>query len=272
VVLTAAGASCAQLSGIADYAVCDNDCRGSSSGASTTGHDDAQSSEEPQPADDAPAGQEDTTESPVDATDDRSMGETNLIDGSFDAAMPPPADARADVSSPPEAGPDVAPPPVDAGLGPYCGPVGNRTRCSGSQVCCGNLTTQTNSCLAPSSCAPNATLNCSSATECPSSAPICCAQLALVADPNNDLPPKCVATTLTASCVSASSCNDAPPSNGLACKYPTTGNTGMVRLCNHDSDCTTDPATIGGGCYNFNSAPISWCATAAAGSLGVHQP
>jgi hypothetical protein len=93
--------------------------------------------------------------------------------------------------------------------------------------------------------------------------------MTLVADAANDLPPKCTATALYASC--AASCNDAPPADWTTCKYPASG-TGTVRLCSHDSDCTSDTATVGGGCYNFSGAPVSWCSTALAGIEGVHQP
>jgi hypothetical protein len=43
-----------------------------------------------------------------------------------------------------------------------------------------------------------------------------------------------------------------------------------VRLCSHDKDCASD--TANSGCYNFNSAPVSWCSAALAGLEGVHQP
>ncbi len=153
--------------------------------------------------------------------------------------------------------------------GMSCGPLASRVHCGANQVCCAALATQVNACAAAGSCASNATLTCSSASDCPSSAPICCAMLAQVPDAQNDLPPKCTSTTLSASC--ASSCNDAPPSDATTCKFPPTG-TGLVRLCNHDSDCASDTATTGGGCYNFDSGPISWCSTALEGLLGTHQP
>ena len=164
-----------------------------------------------------------------------------------------------------EAGRDAGPAPP---IGPTCGPRGATVRCYASQVCCENLAAQTNSCSA--SCASNATLPCSTASDCPTSAPICCAEMTLVPDSMNDLPPKCANTALFASC--AASCNDNPPSDATTCKYPASGTTGMVRLCSHNADCASDTATTGGGCFDFNGAPVAWCSTALTGLQGVQQP
>jgi Cellulose binding domain len=149
-----------------------------------------------------------------------------------------------------------------------CGSLTSRIKCSANQVCCATLPAQTNACSSPSACPATTTLACSTASDCPSSAPICCAKMTLVTDAANDLPPKCTATGLAASC--ASSCNDSPPANSLSCTYPPSGGTGLVRLCSHDADCTSD--TANNGCYNFNGAAVSWCSSSVAGLPGVDQP
>ena len=221
------------------------------------------------PGSDASEIAEDASQPAADVSEARSDDASTGADAVGDQSSPPPVDGGvADVSAPRDAGPDVAA-PIDAGVGPSCGPLANRVRCSGSQVCCATFASQSNSCSAPASCSSGATLACSTASDCPSSAPICCGQMTTVPDALGELPPKCTATMLAASC--AASCNDLPPSDGTTCKYPPVG-VGTIRLCSHDADCTSDPATIGGGCYNFNSAPVSWCSTATAGVEGTHQP
>jgi hypothetical protein len=257
-------ASCAALSGIADYSEC-QDCEGSSkspstvSDATTPGSPPMEeaSTNPPPPDNDASEGQSDVGVPPDAAALDVFV---NPTDAQPDGTSPPPVDS----------GPDSIAPVVDAatGPGPTCGPLASRSRCSGSQICCANLGPQTNSCTAASSCASNATLACSTASDCPGSSPICCAHMTTVPDAAGDLPPKCTATGLSASC--AATCSDNPPSDATTCKYPPSG-TGTVRLCSHDSDCTSDTATTGGGCYNFNGAPVSWCSTALAGVEGVQQ-
>jgi hypothetical protein len=265
-IVTAVSASCASLSGIDDYSLCSDNCLGTSKGPATV-HDDGSTSTEP-PGVDAATGDDAPTEPPEDASEMRAVEASSPLDTGLADSMPSLVDAQvADVAPPPEAGPDAVA-PVDAGVGPSCGPLASRIRCAGNQVCCANVSAQTNACSAPGSCGSNATLTCSTASDCPSSAPICCGQLALVADAMGDLPPKCTATTLAASC--AASCNDLPPSDATNCKYPSSG-TGTIRLCSHDTDCSSDLATVGGGCYNFNGAPVSWCATFAAGGEGKRQ-
>jgi hypothetical protein len=255
-------ASCEAISGLAQYSPCDN-CEEAQKSPSTV----PDSSVTPPMGEDAISIPEQTTEAD-DAPSATPDVETNPGDTGADGWTGPPVDAAGDVSSPPlDAGPDGPPPVIDAGLGTSCG--ASHARCTANQVCCAtNLAMQVNTCGSASSCPANATLNCSTAADCPTSAPICCAKLSLVTDAANDLPPKCTATGLSSSC--ASTCNDSPPVNPYSCTFPPTGGTGMVRLCSHDSDCTSDTAY--NGCYNFNSAPVSWCSTATAGLEGVHQP
>ncbi len=169
-------------------------------------------------------------------------------------------------------GTDSGAPAIEAGAvgGASCGPLASRTRCNPDQVCCESLAAQTNSCSAPASCASDASLACSTASDCPSATPICCAQMSLIPDAMNDPPPKCTVAGLSASC--AARCNESPPADATTCKYPSTGTTGTVRLCSHDVDCVSDTAATGGGCFNFNGDPVSWCSTALAGLLGTHQP
>ncbi len=178
----------------------------------------------------------------------------------------------ADVSAPAEAGPDVvSPPPVDgggdadavasppdAGLGSTCGPNKTTNRCSGSQVCCADLSTQVNTCTS-SSCPSGATIGCAVPTDCPVSAPLCCASMTL----NGGTLPKCSVSAFSSSC--KPTCADNAPASG--CTF-----TGTVRLCAHDKDCTSD--NNGMMCYNFASAPESWCTTMAIGELGegTHEP
>jgi hypothetical protein len=157
----------------------------------------------------------------------------------------------------------------DAGpAGPTCGPKGTSFQCNSNQVCCANLSTQTNACAA--TCAANASLSCTTASDCPQSTPICCAQATSTPDSKNDPSPKCTTTALSASC--ASTCNDSPPAAG--CTF-----TGTIRLCSHDTDCQSDTANplalgLANQCWNYNGAPESWCTNAAAGNGGggVHQP
>jgi hypothetical protein len=187
---------------------------------------------------------------------DESDAQPPVDSGATDTG-PPPVDSGGDS--------DSAPPDAGIGGGPSCGPAGTSVRCNANQVCCANLPAQTNSCAAPASCAANATLTCSTASDCSGSTPICCAQLSLAPDAQNDPPPKCTATRLSTSC--AATCYDTPPSNALSCTY----GPAAIRLCNHDADCTLDTANP--QCYNFNNAPISWCASTLAGAAGgTHRP
>jgi hypothetical protein len=270
VVLIVGSASCAALSGLGDYRECTDDCEGASKSPSKA-LDASQAPGESETAD-APATPGDLSAPSGDAGEGREGSDAGDLglDGS-----PPPTLVDAQIE-------DVAPLPIDAGSdsmapgidsgpggGPTCGPLASRSRCNANQVCCANLAAQTNACGAPASCASIATLTCATASDCPGSAPICCARMTLVPDAMNDLPPKCTATGLSASC--AASCSDIPPADPTNCKYPPSG-TGTVRLCSHDADCTSDTAVTGGGCYNFNGAPVSWCSTALAGTEGKHQP
>jgi hypothetical protein len=186
------------------------------------------------------------------------------------------------LTSPIDSGSDAPAPPPDAGTdgfdggsdtgsappGATCGPKGTTVRCTANQICCANLSQQTNACAA--TCAMNASLSCATASDCPSSAPICCAQAALTPDSKNDPSPRCAETGFSAACVTT--CNDLPPSSG--CTF-----TGTLRLCSHDMDCTSDTADPQGAglanqCWNYNNAPESWCTSATVGSVGggVHQP
>lgn len=266
-ILAGAMASCAALSGLQDYSACTENCDGTSRGPATV--QDASTGTSPDT--DASMTTEDASPPVEDVSEARPGDASNPADATGDQSSSPPVDgAVADVSAPQDAGPDVIA-PVDSGggVGPSCGPLASRTHCSDTQVCCASLATQSNSCSAKASCSSSATLACSTASDCPSSAPICCGQMTLVPDALGDLPPKCTATMLAASC--AASCNNLPPSDATTCKYPPVG-VGTIRLCSHDADCTSNLATLGGGCYNFNSAPVSWCSTLAAGAEGVHQP
>jgi hypothetical protein len=265
-ILAVASASCAGLAGLGDYSECTDDCEGTSRSPSKL-LDASQAPDEP--AADAPAPTDDLSAPSDDANEDR---DGSVVPDAELEASSAPLDAHSDVASPPmDAAPDSVAPVVDSGpgAGPSCGSLASRSRCNGNQVCCANPAAQTNTCTASASCASNATLACETASDCPASAPICCAQMTLVPDAQNDLPPKCTATGLAASC--AASCSDNPPSDPTTCKYPPSG-TGTVRLCSHDADCTSDPAVIGGGCYNFNGAPVAWCSTSLAGVEGTHQP
>ncbi len=265
-VLAVASASCAAVAGLGDYSECTDDCEGESRSPSKL----LDASQVPdEPAVDAAATTDDLSAPSDDAAEE---GQESAPSDAELEASPAPVDAHADVSSPPvDAAPDSVAPVVDSGpgAGPSCGPPASRSRCNGNQVCCANLAAQTNACAAPASCASNATLACETASDCPASAPICCARMTLAPDAQNDLPPKCTATGLTASC--AASCSDNPPSDPTTCKYPPSG-TGTVRLCSHDADCTSDTAVIGAGCYNFNGSSVSWCSTSLAGVEGTHQP
>jgi hypothetical protein len=257
-------ASCAVISGLSPYSECDT-C-GSTSKSPATVSD----SSTPAPGEDVIAPPVETPEPGTDATMGQPDEASSPGDTGADTWTAPPVDAQ-DVASPPiDAGPDSPAPVIDAGpvILASCGTLTSRMKCNANQVCCATLPAQTNACSSASACPANTTLACFTASDCPSSAPICCAKMTLVTDAAGDLPPKCTATGLAASC--ASSCNDSPPSNSLSCAFPPSGGTGLVRLCSHDADCTSD--TANNGCYNFNGAPLSWCSPALAGLEGVHQP
>jgi hypothetical protein len=258
-------ASCAAISGLSVYSIGDSSEAGPKS--VPINMDD---SSMPESLDDATTAPVEPVEPVSDAPVSPPVEGMNPADTGADSWTAPP-DANDDVSSPPpvvDAGPDVAPPVIDAGPGPTCGPLSSRITCPSTQVCCANLSNYMNACSSASSCSGNTTLSCSTAADCPASAPICCGKLSTVTDAANDLPPKCTATGLSASC--AASCADSPPADPTTCKYPPAGGSGLVRLCSHDKDCMSD--TANSGCYNFNSAPVSWCSAALAGLEGVHQP
>jgi hypothetical protein len=261
IALAGAIEACAVLAGLTDYRECVGDCV-------------------------------DATPNPIDATRVEPPIESGTLmdDGPslVDVPFVPeetgvPAEAGfIDVTLPADSGSDAPAPPFDAGgngfdagsdtgsgpPGATCGPKGTTVRCAANQICCANLSNQTNACAA--TCAMNASLSCATASDCPSSAPICCAQATFTIDSKNDPPPRCAVTAFSAAC--ATTCNDLPPANG--CTF-----SGTLRLCSHDTDCASDIANpLGTGlanqCWNYNAAPESWCTSAYVGGVGggVHQP
>ncbi len=255
--LLATNGACAALSGLGDYEECSGTCEDA-----TPLPSDASLGRDGQVRRDATGTTADVSSPPEEVS-----------------MLPPPPDAEGeDVEAEagdvmqPEAGPDVVePPPVDgggdadavaappdAGLGATCGPKGTTNRCTGSQVCCADLSTRTNTCQS-SSCPTDATIGCAVPTDCPGSAAICCANLTLA----GGTLPNCTVSAFSASC--KATCADNAPAAG--CTF-----TGIVRLCAHDKDCTGD--SNGMMCYNFESAPESWCTTMAIGELGggTHVP
>jgi hypothetical protein len=264
--LAGASGACAALDGLADY----RECAGACVDTNTNGEPgDGSSVQTPL---DSGEMLDDGTAPPAEAapTDDETGGgsDANLND----VSSPPHDSGGADAPPPPaEAGIDAgfdAKPPMESGpppmTGATCGPRGTGTRCSTGQTCCANLAANTNACA--TSCPANASLSCATASDCPSSAAICCAQATFTIDSAGDLPPKCAVAAFSASC--ASSCNDVAPTS---CTY-----IGTIRLCSHDADCQSDSANglAGGQCWNFNSAPESWCTSAAVGTTGggMHLP
>lgn len=233
--------ACAALSGLDAYHECDS-CEADGGGSDARP---AASQDATFPGDTgSPA--EDVSAPPISVDggdgDSGDSGDASVNDD----ATPSPMDSGLDAPVA-DAEPDAASPP-DAGVGPVCGPLGTSTRCTGTQVCCGDASAQVNTCAA--SCAADAIIRCSVPSDCPSSTPLCCGQLSV----KGTYPP-CEATSFSSVCAAA--CADKPPTS---CSF-----TGTVRLCQHDSDCTSDSA--GPLCYNFN-APISWCSTSSAASLG----
>ena len=250
--LVATAGACVALSGIGDYGTCTDTC------------DDA-----------APTGQAHDVSIPdVMASKETSSTSMDVTGPMDDVTEPPPPEAgpddassdAADVSLPPmDSGPDVRPPvdsgsdadaAKDAGLGSSCGPLGTSTRCSGSEVCCATLSTQMNACAA--SCNANATIGCAVPSDCPSSAPLCCAHMTL-----GGVFPACTVSLFASTC--ASTCADAPP--GDLCTFTN----GTIRLCAHDKDCMADTANP--ACYQFQGAPEAWCTTTTIGGVagGVAQ-
>jgi hypothetical protein len=238
--LAACAGACAALSGLDAYHDCAEPCEADDGMAhgrpvseeATTAPDDAASPGQdvstPWTSGHGDAGDEEVADGPL-----------PLTDSGPDVALP---DALSDA----EAGVEASLP--DAGVGPTCGPLGTLTRCTEAQVCCANPSNETNSCAA--TCATDATLRCSVPSDCPAAAPLCCAHLSLT----GSLPP-CTATSFSSVC--AATCADNPPTS---CSF-----TGTIRLCAHDSDCTSDSANP--LCYNFNNAPTSWCTTSSTASL-----
>jgi hypothetical protein len=261
VALAGAMEACALLAGLTDYRECVGDCADA-----TTTPIDATRVEVPIESgtlmDDGPS----LADGPLGTEDAGGTAEAGFVDvtlpvDSCSDAPAPPLDAPADGS---DAGSDTGTGPPGA----TCGPKGTTVRCSASQICCANLTDQTNACAA--TCPMNASLSCATASDCPPSAPICCAQATFTIDSKNDPPPRCAVTAFSAACANA--CNDLPPTNG--CTF-----SGTLRLCSHDMNCTSDTANpLGTGlanqCWNYNSAPESWCTSSTVGSVGggVHQP
>jgi hypothetical protein len=273
VTLAGTTGACAALSGLTDYQECAADCAGAIA-------DDASPIETPMdsgdlmevdttPVDDGSPQEEEATLSA-----DANFVDVAVLDSAWDAPAQPPEtgsprldagndaanDAGRDASI--DAPSEVGPPPATGG------PKGTTFRCNANQVCCASLAAQTNACAA--TCAANASLSCTTASDCPQSTPICCAQATFTPDSKNDPSPMCVATAFYASC--ASTCNDSPPASG--CTF-----IGTIRLCTHDTDCQSDTANpdalgLANQCWNYNSAPESWCTNAGVGNLGggVHQP
>ncbi len=252
--LVATAGACVALSGIGDYGTCTDTCDDAAPTAPM--HDVS--------IPDVKAAPDDTSSSSMDVsvpTEEVSEPPPPSEAGPDDAA---PEDA--DVSVPPmDSSPDVARPPVDsgsdadaakdAGLGSTCGPLGTSNHCGGSQVCCANLSTQMNACAA--SCNANATIGCTVPTDCPSSAPICCAHMTL-----GGTYPACTVSLFSSTC--ASTCADAPPAD--LCLFTN----GIIRLCAHDKDCMSDTANM--ACYQFEGAPEAWCTTMAIGGAASGVP
>jgi hypothetical protein len=276
VTLAGTTGACAALSGLTDYQECAGDCAGAIA-------DDASSAETPTDSGDlaevstTPPDEGSPQEEEASLSADGNFVDVAGFDSAWDApAQPPEAgspgldagnDAGGDAAS--DAGRDAS---IDAAseVGPppaTCGPKGTTSRCYANQVCCANLAAQTNACAA--TCAANESLSCTTASDCPQSTPICCAQATFTPDSNGDPSPKCTATAFSAVC--ASTCNDSPPATG--CSF-----VGTIRLCTHDTDCQSDTSNPVGGqanqCWNYNSAPESWCTNATLGGVGggVHQP
>jgi hypothetical protein len=269
VALAIASGACGSLSGLSEYRECPNDCSeidaNTFDGPRSTTADGSPSDSEEEEGEgqniDAAYPPDSTSgdEEPVDAwtADAATDAETGAGDDSAtDAATGAAADAATDGA-------------VDAGVPPStgatCGPKGTAVRCNASQICCGDLSAETNSCTAPSGCSSNASLSCAKASDCPGAAPICCAHVTL----SGGTAPACTASAYYASC--AATCKDNPPANG--CTF-----NGIVRLCSSDSDCQSDTANpLGLGaaneCWNYNNTPESFCTSAVVGqnSGGVHQ-
>jgi len=253
--------ACAALSGLGDYEECAGTC------------DDAA----PQPPDSSTG--RDVLVPPQGETGAMTMDVVSPPEGDSMSPVPDAEDEgadgeSADVSTPVEAGPDVVsppPPPVDAGndadavasppdagLGATCGARGTSNRCTGSQICCADLSTQTNACTT-SSCNSDATIGCAVPSDCSGSTPLCCAHMTL-----GGTFPTCKVSLFSSSC--AATCADSPPMD--LCVY----NNGIIRLCAHDKDCNSDSAKP--SCYNFQNAPESWCTTTAIGGAAgaTHEP
>jgi hypothetical protein len=277
--LAGGGGACAALSGLTNYQECAGECAdvvtGTSDGSSVEPIDSGNSVEDSTtPAEEVSSqGEEGSgpdaavadafvpldsgSDAPVRSLEAGSHGPDASSDSGFDAWFDAGFDAGTDAGF--DAGIDTGPPPM---TGPTCGPEGTTARCYAGQVCCADLVAQTNACAA--TCAANAWLSCTTASDCPQSAPICCAQATFTSDSKNDPSPMCVATQLIASC--AATCDDSPPANG--CTFG-----GTIRLCSHGADCQSDTADpLGTGlanqCWNYNSAPESWCTNATVGDLG----
>jgi|HubBroStandDraft_6_1064221.scaffolds.fasta_scaffold252531_1 hypothetical protein len=266
-----ASGACAALSGLSEYRECSDDC----SDGDTNPRDGAQGA----PAEASTSYGEAGGGQPVDvgdvaafppdsASEDEEPADAWTTNEGMDAAADAGADEATDAAigvgtdAATDAGAATGPPPS---TGATCGPLGTTVRCNADQVCCANLSAQTNSCVAPSSCSSNASLSCTTASDCPASAPICCAHVTLT----GGTAPACTASAYYASC--ESTCSDNPPADG--CIF-----TGIVRLCSHDSDCRSDTANplnlgVANECWNYNSDPESFCTSAVVGesSGGVHH-
>jgi len=262
VTLAIASGACGVLSGLNEYRECAGDC----SEIDANPPDEARS--EPvegspsysEASDDQSTDVDDGAAFPLDSVSDAEEPVDAWVDDAgVDAGAGGVTDAATGVGT--DAGADTGPPPS---TGATCGPKGTTVRCNANQVCCADLSAQTNSCAAPASCPSNALFSCTTASDCPGSAPICCAHLTLTGGST----PACTASAYYASCVST--CNDNPPANG--CTF-----SGIVRLCSRDSDCQSDTAQplglgVANQCWNYNSTSESFCTSAVVGesSGGVH--
>ena len=248
--IVATAGACVALSGIGDYAACGDTC----DDAAPPPHDASIHDVKPPPEEatshvDVTMPFEDVSMPPTPEASPSDAGPEDVSDAPMDAgdARPPDAGSDADAGKPPEAGPPA---------GPTCGTKGTTTHCTASESCCQTLTTQTNACSSSACTSGQGTLGCQVPADCPASKPICCGTMTLTG-----LAVPCGVTAFATTC--ASSCADNPPTS---CTF-----NGTVRLCTKDSDCTSDPTAMS-MCFNFQSAPVSWCQTAAGAAIGNGVP
>jgi hypothetical protein len=256
--LVASVGACVGLSGIGGYEACGDSC---GDAAATLIDAPIVVDERPASRGDSSQSQEEDVSTPVEEEGVPPTPEASSLDDAQpdDVSAPPPMDSGPDVVTPPiDSGKDVeTKPEAGPGVGTTCGPLKTPNHCTTSQICCATLATQMNACA--TTCAANATIGCTNPTDCPSTAPLCCAHMTLGGNF-----PMCSVSLFASAC--AATCADNPPSN--LCNF----NDGVIRLCAHDKDCSADTANQ--KCYQFNNAPEAWCTTAAIGAAGggVDQP